>query len=1654
MKDVRLAVPAVTDSEWRYSVPNVPLPRGYGRFIVFKSDVILFRTGPFTSNRILRNDDPSKFISVSFREFRMPEYTTVDYIKRFLAAGLFLDDRQYRFYHHSPSQLRERGCFLREAASDEELDARIYSYGDFSRINNVAKRAKRIGLLFSGASIDYNLDPQFTEDIDDIIVGNELFSDGCGLVSRRLAVALSRQKKIVFRGARYTPSVFQIRYRGYKGVLMLHPELDRSHGPLAQFRRSMKKFNATLDDTFTVVGYSTPYAFGRLNNDVIVLISSLGITNETLLAKQAEYFDWLLRAVSDVSCAVDLLSCLGDFAMAERVLLDGLDADHVQKALAGIVSREVKSFRKDNGRLRSRMIIRKSRLLFGVCDPFGVLREGEVHVRVSAGRQPATTLTHCDVLVVKNPCLHPGDVLKLHAVENPRLAHLVDCVVFPSVGKRAPASMTSGSDLDGDQFFVCWDSDIIPSKTTDPYLYPKGKEQISRSISRQDLAAHFAAYSGASIAKVAGLHSKWARHSQQGAMCTECLELSALHSLAVDGGKIKVPKRLTEPPEGSEPYIIDELAKAAQTFAETYLHSAPVPALSAAVIDRDDAAELIGDLLGSTQHALPEWDLVQRCIALARARKIEFSPFLAQIDYGSLSTQAKYALSAAIPMDATENARLWNSLFQSDVLNEHDLRYRNLDRPIRFQRLYSSRNQGRAAFFEYLHKATRDYTRKLIIMKIDDRIAVGLFIKGNIAWEDIPVDDDVVVCSFEFQSSHVMSTYRECPPGFRLHCRGGRLQLYEKNVANTFVFITRPPPNSGQDIIASVALQKFSREVQRQIGRVNRMPVRDLEIHVISNRDRVAHQAFDLRFEHVQTEEVLRETKEPRHYQLASLAGYDWTTQPSFANVFSAPRDRISPLLRDRSLQDLDDLMSFAVSHRADEHVFWIFEHLLSRNPFPVSNVLSWIITVPELCYVVLKRFEFETETPHAAWDDLGFTVLRGIIRCATVFGIASLVALEKLGKYIAALQVQDYADLMYLAANCVRGQELARELLLVLHEQRGDSSLYYERQILTVACDRMEEAFDKCPCDDAGRVRRRDKGIRTRLSTSADDVGATIVKADVRVDKPSTVRLHSHVRIQAELAADGPHVHRLVLDGVVIEAPRGELKIKLFGPLPPELPDMDWDIFDAGSVATTKAMLDAIVKLRAEGKGCCALAPLIDGTAGNEGGFDQSTNVHPWENDGHLNEGQLAAVKSVESPLSLIWGPPGTGKTTVVLSILELFLRQMPDCKILMAASTHNAVDNVLERFATIAAQRQLLDLDHVLRISTDVSKVNRSLLRFTIDAMLGGSPTDDPRLVKRAQTRVESARIVFTTCSGAGLGLLRNVSNFDIVVIDEASQVTEAGSLIPLVKGCRRAVLVGDHVQLRPMTRDMSSALMYDVSLMERLYRGPEHPAIRRTMLDVQYRFPAELARFPSEEFYGGLLRTGPQVSPALPGSFPWPRSRQTGQQLSTVFVQCASEEEMGRAAKTNEGQAAYVRHIVRLIMDGAPADMTLAVLTPYAAQQKLLRAQLPASVACSSIDGFQGREADVVVFCTVRCNVMREIGFLHEARRLNVVWTRARYALVVVGDADTLRGAHAALRGDSEEDMAKRDDLRGAYAMWDRALKHCVLVQIELPEELVPR
>lgn len=191
---------------------------------------------------------------------------------------------------------------------------------------------------------------------------------------------------------------------------MLHPDLDKERDKHVHFRKSMKKFSVPNNNTFSVVEFSMPYIFARLNNDIVTLLSSLGITDEVLLRKQQSYLDWLRRVPEEVDAAIDFLSSVGQHEDVERVLLEGLETSSIQKLLLTALKREISSFKKaDTDKDKLRLLLSKSRYVFGVCDPYKLLKEGQVFVRVTMPRVGPQTIHSTYVLVVRNPCMHPGE---------------------------------------------------------------------------------------------------------------------------------------------------------------------------------------------------------------------------------------------------------------------------------------------------------------------------------------------------------------------------------------------------------------------------------------------------------------------------------------------------------------------------------------------------------------------------------------------------------------------------------------------------------------------------------------------------------------------------------------------------------------------------------------------------------------------------------------------------------------------------------------------------------------------------------------------------------------------------------------------------------------------------------------------------------------------------------------------------------------------------------------------------------------------------------------------------------------------------------------------------------------------------------------------
>ncbi|KAG9037134.1 hypothetical protein FRB95_006688 [Tulasnella sp. JGI-2019a] len=300
-----------------------------------------------------------------------------------------------------------------------------------------------------------------------------------------------------------------------------------------------------------------------------------------------------------------------------------------------------------------------------------------------------------------------------------------------------------------------------------------------------------------------------------------------------------------------------------------------------------------------------------------------------------------------------------------------------------------------------------------------------------------------------------------------------------------------------------------------------------------------------------------------------------------------------------------------------------------------------------------------------------------------------------------------------------------------------------------------------------------------------------------------------------------------------------------------------------------------------------------------------------------------------------------------------------------------------------------------------------------------------------------VWSADVICTTCLTAASYAL-NVVDFSVVFLDEASMCTEPASLVPIMKGSEHVALIGDHKQLPPIiTSPEALEGGLGVSLFERLITEDKVPTV---MLDRQYRMHPSISAFPNKEFYGGAIQDGTinqETGLALTKLDP-PKSRYLPvlstssseiMEPSVMFLDHSCVESKKDKSRVNHGEAQIVCNIVEDLLAQNP-DLhceSIGVIAPYAAQMTLLRrlfrddpyqhgrfkqalgaarALSTANIEVKTVDGFEGREKDVIIFSTVRNNTSGYIGFLADRRRLNVGLTRAKRALFVVGNERTLR------------------------------------------------
>ena len=274
-----------------------------------------------------------------------------------------------------------------------------------------------------------------------------------------------------------------------------------------------------------------------------------------------------------------------------------------------------------------------------------------------------------------------------------------------------------------------------------------------------------------------------------------------------------------------------------------------------------------------------------------------------------------------------------------------------------------------------------------------------------------------------------------------------------------------------------------------------------------------------------------------------------------------------------------------------------------------------------------------------------------------------------------------------------------------------------------------------------------------------------------------------------------------------------------------------------------------------------------------------------------------------------------------------------------------------------------------------------------------------------------MEEVQITFVTLGSCGSPSLQNARRFDVVVVDEAAQSTEPSTLIALRLGGKHAVLVGDPMQLPATIFDQEGGRKggYDRSMFERLEEG----GCEVNMLDTQYRMRTEISKFPREEFYGGKLVDGKGVDGRKYGGVIFRALKERCRCLGDMRVlDFRGQEEKSGMSLVNKGEIDIVVKVLETL--GAALGVgnlndKVGIITPYASQVGAIKKRLEMEGSrilqadTNTVDGFQGREKEIIILSLVRAGEGNGVGFLEDRRRMNVALTRPKEMLIIITDVE---------------------------------------------------
>jgi len=389
-----------------------------------------------------------------------------------------------------------------------------------------------------------------------------------------------------------------------------------------------------------------------------------------------------------------------------------------------------------------------------------------------------------------------------------------------------------------------------------------------------------------------------------------------------------------------------------------------------------------------------------------------------------------------------------------------------------------------------------------------------------------------------------------------------------------------------------------------------------------------------------------------------------------------------------------------------------------------------------------------------------------------------------------------------------------------------------------------------------------------------------------------------------------------------------------------------------------------------------------------------------------------------------LLWGPPGTGKTSIMVKNLVNYLYQNSEENLLLLAYTNKAVDEICGALTSINEKYK----DHFIRIGS----------RYSIDARYADNLLNQK--IKSVKSRKElketlsSKRLyVGTVSSMLGKTELFDLVNFDRVIIDEASQLLEP-NVIGFLAKFQKVVLIGDHKQLPAVVRQTKEAsevrneslralglTNMANSLFERLYlRCIEMKwdwAIGQ--LTHQGRMHTDIMAFPNKHFYGEQLKTIDSIKRLVLPMDHLNTQLPTALATSRLLYVDAEIDDSNLQVKTNDDEAEKVALIIKslqALFGENGCQWTIGVITPFRAQIANIQARLvshdidKSRLVVDTVERFQGGAKDVIIisFCMNQITQLNRIVSLSREgidRKLNVALTRAKEQLILIGNEKIL-------------------------------------------------